>query len=1592
MANLPLRLVLLFCRYTTDNNGDLGEETSTITGDTSTLNGGDTTTEDTSTINGDQDSVVNVKANFTKMKTDEWLKSLKKKNSKRKSNRDSSGSGLTLQNLKAHDSAHKPFMRSLTRLPDEESSVYSVDQEGFYTSMHRDSGLKRSQSEMIEEETQFELASLISSSNSTLAGSKPSSKVSRAEKVRRRSTSFLSNLPGLKKIKGGGKKQKKTPPPPPRRVSTVLDKSNLTLDQTDCGSPPTPSSELSKSADTSTETVINTSMQSPSPPKHNDSSCESDAEAIYARIKTKSSISAAAIPSLCSVTPVGSDEEDADMLSFARTWRAGSNSPSNDTSQWSGSLISTKSAPGSLLDGQVLTSTPLHTGIGISRLNSTGNQTNDDLSISDTMTRLALNNSSMGDSAMDSSGFSTWPRSPASKGERMDEQKPPCPPRNLNYTSSGFNPRDARNVIPEDKTPAGHDAGSFKGSNDGSIGGSDRDGASSKGTSSVRSPSTSSIPSSFSDDMPVMPPKLVMRPHITGGKNPYLPHMGDGASLSGGSGGSACTSPVSKSSSHVFANVVVKPNGPLSASSSGSSLSYSGSNATLPTKSHAKAAKDFMSVTSTWPRQAKSKKEGDNSKESSSSRMAEKKKLSTFAPLEKEEEKKEEEDDEEEESLALTVSTYSGPVPAPAKLIISSPVATKVSFKENPYKRSVCSPVTTQELMSFWNMDVKNKPYNSSCSSAFDGSDLSSREPSPSAFSPVLPSAPTALGPPKATTPQTVSKPLYPTLSSMKHSITFPASSKEEVKPEEKESKETTASYGRSWYDGIKTKSEVVPITTTLATTSTRPSITSRMSLTSFSSDSPTPSLLDQRRDSISSNVSNDSGSKKHVTFATVNKASPANSVYSLKMDDGTASLTGSVTGSIGSNDSSEKKVPFSSFVKPGTTPTSSLRRNSSGSSSSSLKSILSSTSLPVQVPVPPSAIQATAKPSSPSTVYHRPTSLALSKVVDAPSKRLHSIGEGQSSDEVPGSSSSSNEVSKLDRMHQAASRKTVFDPRTKVVVSSKAAPISWSPPTSEDKQPSSQSGSSSKSPRQSPSKDKVKTESIKSSTALGMSRKQPVTAKVSPIMKTDRDRTTSGQRNSKSVTASSPLGSPKVTTLPKAEPVKFRMPTNGKKSGIQVSKEGSPKKEIIGRVTPTQKVSATQSNASKVNTEKEPKVPCSSSDAKKDDKKGLMKPISEATKSEAEPVKEAKSKTPTNTSNPVHASNSVPLKEQNDQSNTSKKPADVSTTSATPTLNASGTLSSGNTSSTAKPVSKDSSSDKTDSKGVCDSEPAGLLVHKPPPVPVSSSSALAGSASVKSTCSTGASSPPSPKIVSALTTSTTSLTPSVGDDSISSLNKSTSSLDISSCSLKGSRLSLNKSTDSLASNSSASSVIERTRAARLAFLNQGAESPTNSGPAVSPVDPFARFKSSNTGTGPAVTSSVDDRFAKHMVGQRKGSTGSTTSGGSVTGSPPTDSPTQTGPSQGRFVNSVINTLASKTGGDSPTSPTTPSSGLGSSIASPLSPVKQLPSSETITKADSKDCQNNLVSGAKTDNKNANNNNNGRPGTSPTSRKKETCC
>nr|KAG5705034.1 hypothetical protein BaRGS_018764 [Batillaria attramentaria] len=93
--------------------------------------------------------------------TEEWLASLAKRAAARE---DAARGGvdvtesltrlsqLTKQNILALEESISPGMHRPLRLDDEVSSEYSLDQEGFYTSFHNDSGLRRSSGTLLDEE------------------------------------------------------------------------------------------------------------------------------------------------------------------------------------------------------------------------------------------------------------------------------------------------------------------------------------------------------------------------------------------------------------------------------------------------------------------------------------------------------------------------------------------------------------------------------------------------------------------------------------------------------------------------------------------------------------------------------------------------------------------------------------------------------------------------------------------------------------------------------------------------------------------------------------------------------------------------------------------------------------------------------------------------------------------------------------------------------------------------------------------------------------------------------------------------------------------------------------------------------------------------------------------------------------------------------------------------------------------------------------------------------------------------------------------------------------------------------------------------
>ena len=220
----------------------------------------------------------------------------------------SSNVGLTLKNLMVHNNTQRHYNR--WQSPDETSSVYSVDQEGFYTSMHTDSGLKKSRIDLIEEED-------------TINPIEPmclhhQQKVKK--KHRRKYESIMDNI-------GSGKKRvrKKSTSSIQLHPVTAHKDSTRTMDSSDFPTPPSPN-ENGDSGNRSLDRVGVCLSSFALPPQSdiNYSSfpndefifSESDAESIHTRVKVKSSISSATFPSLCFV---GSDEEDSDLLDYKKS-------------------------------------------------------------------------------------------------------------------------------------------------------------------------------------------------------------------------------------------------------------------------------------------------------------------------------------------------------------------------------------------------------------------------------------------------------------------------------------------------------------------------------------------------------------------------------------------------------------------------------------------------------------------------------------------------------------------------------------------------------------------------------------------------------------------------------------------------------------------------------------------------------------------------------------------------------------------------------------------------------------------------------------------------------------------------------------------------------------------------------------------------------------------------------------------------------------------------------------------------------------------------------------------------------------------------
>ncbi|XP_046365436.2 serine-rich adhesin for platelets-like [Haliotis rufescens] len=236
----------------------------------------------------DVESVTGTKSHFTKMDTDAWLQMLAMKAASRDdvtsdcADTLKSLSQLTKQNIQALD-LMSPALKPPPKLDDEVSSVYSLDQEGFYTSFHNDSGLRRSTATLDED---VDKMSPVKEAQSML--SMCSTNTVESVIYRPRDGEKLASPVSVKK---GGK----CPPPPPRRTSSMEVCAKI--------------SENDSSSSGGSTSTLNNDRSKPGQKGLDSSFSESDQETIYARLKTKTRISSGMYPSWCSVSDEDSTPE-----------------------------------------------------------------------------------------------------------------------------------------------------------------------------------------------------------------------------------------------------------------------------------------------------------------------------------------------------------------------------------------------------------------------------------------------------------------------------------------------------------------------------------------------------------------------------------------------------------------------------------------------------------------------------------------------------------------------------------------------------------------------------------------------------------------------------------------------------------------------------------------------------------------------------------------------------------------------------------------------------------------------------------------------------------------------------------------------------------------------------------------------------------------------------------------------------------------------------------------------------------------------------------------------------------------------------------
>lgn len=215
------------------------------------------TGDDTSTLAGDDNSVINAK-----LDTETWLKSLAVRALGREEVMSSSAetlsslTRLTKKNIMALDLMMSSPQKRPPPLDDGECSEYSVDQEGFYTSFHNDSGLRKSNGTLVDEEEE------------ELSLSKDSHSLCSVDSVIHNPQGSGEKFAGSK-ASSGKILNKVTHPAPPKRTSSC-------------------------------------SEGGPKSPQDSSSFSDTDQEAMSSRVISKTQISNTTIPSMCLVL---SDED-----------------------------------------------------------------------------------------------------------------------------------------------------------------------------------------------------------------------------------------------------------------------------------------------------------------------------------------------------------------------------------------------------------------------------------------------------------------------------------------------------------------------------------------------------------------------------------------------------------------------------------------------------------------------------------------------------------------------------------------------------------------------------------------------------------------------------------------------------------------------------------------------------------------------------------------------------------------------------------------------------------------------------------------------------------------------------------------------------------------------------------------------------------------------------------------------------------------------------------------------------------------------------------------------------------------------------------